>query len=115
MSALKRYMESLLLTCKFFNPAEKHRRKTRYIEYDIGKVFLMRIANVLGVYLTKFLTEQSVVDDEELCEDADEGPDCECPLAPMGQQFFWIVSRNVIPKHLNILFYSFLSSNPVNL
>lgn len=56
----------------------------------------MRIANVLGVYLTKFITEGQVIDEDEVCEDADEGPDCECPLAAMGQQFFWIVSAHSI-------------------
>lgn len=51
----------------------------------------MRMANVLGVYLTKFLTEQSVLEEGQNCEDAEEAADCECPLAAMGQQFFWIV------------------------
>eukprot|EP01138_Halocafeteria_seosinensis_P016352 gb/GECG01016683.1/.p1 GENE.gb/GECG01016683.1/~~gb/GECG01016683.1/.p1 ORF type:complete len:517 (+),score=62.36 gb/GECG01016683.1/:1-1551(+) len=76
---------------KFMTKYEKHRRKTRYIEYDTGKVFFMRMANVLSVYLTKFLTEQSVIDEGQTCEDANEAADCDCPLAAMGQQFFWIL------------------------
>eukprot|EP01138_Halocafeteria_seosinensis_P001718 gb/GECG01001761.1/.p1 GENE.gb/GECG01001761.1/~~gb/GECG01001761.1/.p1 ORF type:complete len:518 (+),score=66.24 gb/GECG01001761.1/:1-1554(+) len=76
---------------KFMTRLEAHQRRRTYIEWDTAKVFFMRIANVLGVYLTKFLTEGSVTDSDETCAEAGRTADCECPLASMGQQFFWIL------------------------
>uniref|UniRef100_A0A7S1CFR8 Anoctamin transmembrane domain-containing protein n=1 Tax=Bicosoecida sp. CB-2014 TaxID=1486930 RepID=A0A7S1CFR8_9STRA len=58
---------------------EKHETWTSYREWDTGKVFLLKLFNLVILYIVKTVTAQSG-------NNADE-----CPLKALGYQFFWLI------------------------
>lgn len=74
---------------RFLTSLEVHARRTAEIEWDSGKVFAVRICNLMSLYLVKNLTGQDNVL-EEGCDDLVE-KDCRCPLSSMAYQFMWLI------------------------
>lgn len=58
---------------------EKHSTWTEYREWDTGKVFVLKLCNLMILYIVKTVTAQSGIHAQE------------CPLRALGFQFFWLL------------------------
>jgi len=67
---------------RFLTSIEVHATRTSEIEWDSGKVFFVRIFNLLSLYLVKQLTGQDDVDEGQCTGIVDN--DCRCPLSSMA-------------------------------
>jgi hypothetical protein len=79
---------------KFLTKIEAHPTRSQATEWDTGKVFLVKVINILTLYGVKaaVATERGASATGELaaCPRPGVDIDCRCPLAGMGWQFFWL-------------------------
>lgn len=77
---------------------EVHISRTAQTEWDTGKVFFIKIANVMSLYVVKFLITARFGEAADSTDPAANCPvystaldDCRCPLAGMAWQFFYLI------------------------
>lgn len=78
---------------KLMTNFERHATVTRHREADVIKVFLLKLSNVMLVYIVKSISGQDKETEQKCLDNASpaEQQSCKCPLNGMGYQFFWFI------------------------
>lgn len=89
---------------KWMTVFERHRTKRSYTEWDTFKVFTLKLANVLVLYVTK-----EIIRVQKLHDDSDVSRQVRCGVDAQAYQFFYFILMDITIGNLSEIVMPFLN------